>query len=159
MNNVLQTLASFVGLRCGSTDDWALWYRDTFDRECPPNVDMSGQGLVHGLTELWARYLFETIQADGQSGFSSFHLEWKQVRIAIDGDREGAKRLRRWLFGQKDHTDRGYVAEADPALLEQIVHAHARLIEKERTAGEILALAATTESQPDFVRCLAELTT
>lgn len=141
-----------------SAEEWAVWYRDTFDRECPPKIEVSGCGLVQGLIELWARYLFETVQADGQLGFSDFHLKWKRGSISIDGDREGARRLRGWLFGPKDHTYRGYVQEADPALLGQIAHAHACLIEKRFTAKEILALAAATKDESDFVRRLGELT-
>ena len=32
--------------------EWELWYRDTFDMECPPSVDVSGRGLAKGLMEL-----------------------------------------------------------------------------------------------------------
>ena len=35
--------------------EWEVWYLDTFDRECPPSVDVRGRGLVRGLIELWAR--------------------------------------------------------------------------------------------------------
>ena len=49
---------------------WELWYQDLFDRECPRQVEVRGQGLVQGLAELWARHLFETVQVDGQKGLS-----------------------------------------------------------------------------------------
>ena len=45
--------------------EWQVWYQDTFDRECPPSVDVRGRGLVSGLTELWARHLFETVRPGG----------------------------------------------------------------------------------------------
>jgi len=64
--------------------EWQVWYRDTFDRECPPSVDVSGFGLAKGLTELWARHLFEAVGVDGKGGFSRFHLWWKQEGKTID---------------------------------------------------------------------------
>lgn len=44
----------------------------------PRQVDLAGHGLVKGSIELWARHLFETVQLDGQQGFSRFNLWWKQ---------------------------------------------------------------------------------
>jgi hypothetical protein len=73
--------------------EWELWYRDTFDIECPPNVDVCGRGLVKGLMELWARYLFETVRLDGSLGFSRFHLRWEHwPAIMIEGNWQGATR-------------------------------------------------------------------
>jgi hypothetical protein len=73
-----------------------VWYQDTFDRECPPSVDVRGRGLVEGLTELWARHLFETVRPSGGEGFSRFHLRWKPGRfVRIEGDQAGATRLQR----------------------------------------------------------------
>jgi hypothetical protein len=88
--------------------DWEVWYRDTFDRECPPQVDVQGQGLAHGLMELWARYLFEEIGVGGRGGFSSFHFRWRNNRINIAGSWQGATRLREWVFGTQEHSSKGY---------------------------------------------------
>ena len=48
--------------------EWQLWHEDLFDRETPPNVDVSGRGLVAGLTELWRRHLSASIGAGGERG-------------------------------------------------------------------------------------------
>ena len=74
-----------------SEAEWEVWYQDTFDRECPRQVEVAGRGLVEGLIQLWARHLFETVQADGQRGFSRFNLWWKQERrsVVVVGEWEG----------------------------------------------------------------------
>lgn len=135
-------------------EKWEIWYSDTFDREAPPTVDVRGRGLIKGLAELWARHLFETVQFNGQHGFSSFHLAWRGGYITIDGDWQGAMRLRSWLFGQKDRTDRGYVQEADAYLLDRIAYAHTCLIDNKQITQQILALVNATSSAEDFIRHL-----
>jgi hypothetical protein len=131
-------------------EEWAIWYVDTFDRDQPPRSEVSGRGLVKGLMQLWARHLFETVRPDGQSGFSTFHLKWRQGRVEINGDREGAKRLRGWMFGKKESSDKGYAAEADPALLKKVAVAHAHLIESGEKAEQILTLARAAKDGADF---------
>ena len=138
-------------------EPWEVWYQDVFDREAPSRVEISGTGLANGLTELWARHLFETVQATGQEGFSRFSLPWRQGTITIQGDWEGAKRLRGWMFGEKDHSYHGYVAEADLTLLTKVAHAHLSLIGREQTSEPILALAAKTNDQANFVNQLEKL--
>jgi hypothetical protein len=138
--------------------EWEVWYRDTFDRECPPSIDARGRGLVRGLTELWARHLFETVRPGGGRGFSRFHLLWKPARaVAIDGDWRGATRLRSWIFGEKEHTRRGYVAEGDARLLSQVAGAHATLLLAERSGAEILAAATAARDRGDFERWLTSI--
>ena len=139
-------------------EEWVIWYVDTFDRDFPPRSEVSGCGLVKGLTQLWARHLFETVRPDGQSGFSSFHLKWKHGRVEIDGDREGARRLRGWMFGKKESSYKGYAAEAEPALLKKVATAHARLIERQQRAERILAIALAAKDGTDFARRLVDLT-
>ncbi|MEJ2209503.1 MAG: hypothetical protein P8129_10760 [Anaerolineae bacterium] len=138
--------------------DWEVWYRDTFDRECPPSVDARGHGLVRGLTELWARHLFETVRPDGGQGFSRFHLRRKPGEpVQIEGDQEGAARLRAWVFGEQEHTERGYVEAGDARLLSQIAAAHAALLGAGRpTSGspQILAAAAAAHDRQAFERYL-----
>ena len=138
-------------------EEWAVWYVDTFDRDSPPRSEVGGRGLVKGLTQLWARHLFETVRPDGQSGFSSFHLKWRQGRVEIDGDREGGKRLRGWMFGKKESSYEGSAAEADPALLKKVAVAHARLIERGQKAEQILATARVAKDGADFVKRLDDL--
>lgn len=138
-------------------EEWAVWYADTFDRDAPPRVDVRGRGLVEGLAQLWARHLFETVRPDGQQGFSSFDLRWKRGRVEIGGDREGARRLRGWMFGKKEHSYKGYAAEAEPALLKKVATAHARLIERQQTAEQILAIALVAKDGTDFASRLDEL--
>ena len=109
---------------------WELWYQDLFDRECPRKVEVSGTGLVQGLAELWARHLFETVQANGQKGFSHFNLWWlqKQKSTEIIGDWQGMVRLRRWIFGSQRTANRGYLGNGDQALLMEIALAHSNLM-------------------------------
>jgi hypothetical protein len=126
--------------------EWEVWYRDTFDRECPPRLEVRGQGLVEGLVELWARYLFESID-----GFSQFSLRWKgQAWIEIAGDVTGARRLRQWVFGSKEHAERGYVTEADPQVLRVVAAAHATLALAGQTSEAILSAAASAADRDEF---------
>jgi len=137
---------------------WEIWYRDTFDRECPPSVDVRGQGLTRGLMELWARHLFETVRPKGGEGFSHFHLWWEEgPSVRIDGDPRALLRLRRWTFGDKRHSSVGYVEESDLALLEQVARAHARLIRSGQSVEAILQAAAEAKDRQDFVARLARL--
>jgi hypothetical protein len=141
-----------------SEAEWEVWYRDTFDRECPPSVDVSGRGLVKGLMELWARHLFETVRPGGGKGFSRFHIRWEGSWAEIDGDWDGATRLREWVFGTKKHSQRGYVGEADARLLEEIALTHAILISANQTSEQILAAAAAAKDRQDFEMRLSRLT-
>jgi hypothetical protein len=138
--------------------EWEVWYRDMFDRECPPSVDVSGRGLVKGLMELWARHLFETVRPGGNKGFSRFHIRWEGNWAEIGGDWEGATRLREWIFGTKKHTQRGYVEESDTRLLEKIAITHANLISANQTGEQILAAAAAAQDRQDFELRLSGLT-
>jgi hypothetical protein len=122
-----------------------------FDLECPPSVDIRGHGLVKGLVELWARHLFETVRPNGNRGFSRFHLHWEGRRaIAIEGDWQGATRLRQWVFGWKTHGRKGYVNEGDTRLLKKIAVTHARLILADQPDEQILAAAASAVDRKDF---------
>jgi hypothetical protein len=137
---------------------WEVWYRDTFDRECPPSVDVRGHGLVKGLVELWARHLFETVRPNGNRGFSRFHLHWEGRRaIAIEGNWQGATRLRQWVFVRKTHSRKGYIKEGDARLLEQIAITHARLLLASQPEEQILAAAAAAADRQDFEARLLDL--
>jgi hypothetical protein len=138
-------------------EEWEVWYVDTFDRDFPPRLEVGGRGLVQGLVELWARHMFENVLPDGRRGFSSFHLKWKQGRVVIDGDLGGARRLREWLFGEKETTYTSSVAEADPLLLKKVATAHARLLERQEKAERILAIALAAGDKADFSRRLDDL--
>jgi hypothetical protein len=124
-------------------------------------VDVSGVGLVQGLRELWARYLFETVSADGAHGFSRFSLRWSGGYVSVDaywdGQWDGAKRLRQWMFRDKPDPTRGYVAEARAELLDKVARTHAHLVADDKAATRIQALAATARDRADFERKLAEL--
>jgi hypothetical protein len=138
-------------------EEWAVWYVDTFDRDAAPRIEVRGRGLVEGLAQLWARHMFETVRPDGQDGFSRFDLRWKQGRAEVGGDREGARRLRGWLFGKKESSYKGYAAEADPALLKKVATTHARLIERRQKAEQILATALAATDRADFMKRLDDL--
>jgi hypothetical protein len=135
--------------------EWEVWYRDTFDRECPPSVEVKGRGLVQGLMELWARHLFETVRPEGGAGFSRFSLRWDQrPAIWIEGTSKGATQLRRWVFRNTHHTTKGYIAEAEKLLLQEIAVAHAYLVVTGESCEQILAAAATTTDPKEFERRL-----
>ena len=137
---------------------WKLWYRDTFDRECPPQIDAQGQGLRDGLIELWARHLFETVRPESGRGFSRFYLQWTpDGRAEIKGDMEGARRLRKWIFGDQKHTRGGYVQAGDKRLLTRVATAHHQLLAAGQTSAPILALARTAASRRAFVQALSDL--
>ena len=132
--------------------EWKIWWEDMFDRETPPSVEVTGRGLVKGLIELWARYLLETLQPNGWEGFSRFWLWWKQggKSIRIDGDREGATRLRKWAFGENKYTGGGYVEQGDRHLLEAVATTHARLVLADETSERILSMAREADDRNDF---------
>jgi hypothetical protein len=131
---------------------WELWYQDLFDQECPRKIEMSGQGLVPGLAKLWALHLFETVQADGQKGFSHFNLWWrqKQKSIEINGAWDGMVRLRNWVFGNKRTASRGYLDDGDRELLMGIALAHSCLIMAGQSSEAILAAAQNCAGREVF---------
>jgi hypothetical protein len=89
------------------TCHWEIIHGDTFDRDEPARAEVEGTGVIPGLMELWASFLFETVHFGSRSlgngqvepvalkGFSSFHL-W------FDGGTEGV-----WLDGCDDWTAAG----------------------------------------------------
>jgi hypothetical protein len=136
---------------------WEVWYRDMFDRETPPSVDVRGIGLVNGLKELWARHLCETVQANGSLGFSRFHLRWDRRHVTVEGPWEGAVRLRQFVFGSKRRFTAGYVKESDPRVLAVIATTHARLTMAGRTSEDMLDAAVAAADWPDLEARLASL--
>ena len=138
---------------------WEIWYQDTFDPDCPRRVDLAGHGLVKGLIELWARYLFETVQPNGQQGFSRFNLWWKQKErsLTIVGEGAGLTRLRQWVFGSRQHTDQGYVQVGDEKLLRAVAATHCRLVLANQTSEAILLAAKKSVSRKDFEAQLLRL--
>jgi hypothetical protein len=139
--------------------EWEIWYQDTFDRECPRQVEIAGLGLVKGLIELWSRHLFETVQANGRKGFSRFNLWWKQEgrSIEIVGEWVGSTRLRGWVFGNKQHAYTGYVQEGDEELLMKVAVTHSNLVLAGQTSEAILVAARASASREDFEARLLNL--
>jgi hypothetical protein len=140
--------------------EWEIWYQDTFDRECPRQVQVDGRGLVEGLVALWARHLCETVQANGQQGFSRFNLWWKQEHksIAVVGEWDGLVRLRGWVYGGQWSAGKGSVETGDRELLTKVARAHKNLILRGATSEEILAAARESGSRDDFeqrLQCFA----
>ena len=123
---------------------WQVWYQDMFDRECPRQVEVSGQGLTPGLMELWARHLFETVGADGKEGFNRFDLWWEQEKKSVNivGSWKGMVRLREWIFGGKRQARKGYVGDGDVDLLTLIARMYAYLIAVGQSSEKILTTAA-----------------
>ena len=140
--------------------EWEIWYQDTFDVDCPRQVELAGRGLVKGLVELWARHLFETVQPNGQLGFSRFNLWLKQEArsVTVGGVKTGAARLRQWIFGDTRSIRQGYVQAGDAKLLEAIAAAHGKLILANQSSQAILAIASTSASREEFEAHLSQLT-
>ena len=138
---------------------WELWYQDLFERDCPRKVEASGQGLVQGLAELWARHLFETVQADGQKGFSRFNLWWRQQQksVEITGDWQGMARLRLWIFGNKRTTSQGYLDNGGKELLMEIAQAHSCLVMAGQCSELILEAAQNCTRREVFQEQLKNL--
>ena len=134
---------------------WEVWYWDTFDREAPPRVDTKGRGLARGLAELWARYLGETIRPGGSQGFSRFSFKWDQGAASIRGNRQGATRLRGWVFGDKERFSKGYVGESDTPFLKIVATAHAHLLLEGQSSEPILEAAAVSTDRKEFEARLA----
>ncbi|MBD3308400.1 hypothetical protein GF339_18350 [candidate division KSB3 bacterium] len=122
---------------------WDLWYHDSFDAACPRRIEVSGKGLLTGLTELWSRYLRETVQSNGREGFSRFNLWWQQERrsITIVGDLTGAVHLKTWVFS----TPKG-----NRGLLHAIALAHCHLILAGRTSAPLLDAASLAADEQEF---------
>lgn len=78
--------------------EWTLWCEDTFDRECPRQKDAEGRGLLVGLRELWLRYLRETVQPNGLTGFTRFNLRCDSKFIQIEGPESRWAKLREWVI-------------------------------------------------------------
>jgi hypothetical protein len=134
--------------------EWQVWYQDVFDRESPRSVEASGRGLVKGLVELWARYLGETVRPNGSEGFARFNLWCAPRSVKIVGNREGAARLRGWVFGIRG----GSIRKGDKRLLNRIAVAHAHLIVDGQSGEPILEAAAAAVDRRDFENRLASLT-
>jgi hypothetical protein len=132
--------------------EWEIWYEDTFDRECPRQVEVAGLGLAKGLMELWARHLFETVQPNGQKGFSRFNLwrKQKEQSIEIVGTWAGSTRLREWVFGDRRRAREGYVKDGDEDLLAKLAVTHTNLILAGRTSEVVLDAAGASVDQEDF---------
>jgi len=139
--------------------EWQVWYEDTFDRECPRQVQAAGTGLAAGLVELWRYHLRETVQADGRRGFSRFNLWWKQAGQSVNvvGNWEGLVRLRGWIFGSPLRARKDHVGAADPDLLMTVAAIHSSLVAAGKTSAEIVSAALTADSRADFESLLAWL--
>jgi len=139
--------------------EWEIWYQDTFDRECPRQIEISGRGLESGLVELWARHLLETVTASGGKGFSRFNLwcKYETISIEILGEWGGQVRLRGWVYGGKKQAGERGAAKREKELLKFVAAAHKNLILEGKTSDAILALAAVSEKKEDFKNRIVKL--
>jgi hypothetical protein len=139
--------------------EWELWYQDTFDRECPRQVQAAGKGLAAGIMQLWTRHLFETVRGDGGKGFSRFNLWWMQQSRSIEIFCEwgGMVRTRKWVFGDQQQKDKEPVGEENQALLARIAATHGCLILAGQTSEAILAAATDSINREDFEGRLLKL--
>jgi hypothetical protein len=146
---------------------WKVLYDDRFDREAPVSTEVEGRGLVPGLAELWARFLFETVQTasshrDGgveeipSRGFSEFRLIADDIHLEIDGSLAGATRLKHWMFPTPNRY-LGIVEGAESQLLRELAETHARAGSIEDAALAILDAAEAAADRAAFVVALGEL--
>lgn len=108
---------------------------------------------MNGLTELWARHLFESVSPSGM-GFSRFHLTWEAGTVTVSGDSQGARKLREWIYGDKQHSKADYVAEADGDLLKHIATLHAGCLEQPNPTERICAAATEAADRTAFLKRL-----
>jgi hypothetical protein len=134
---------------------WQLWYEDRFDRETPRRIEQSGVGLLAGLMALWRHHLRDTVKQNGQLGFSRFNLWWQDERrsLAIEGDREGQRRLRDWTYGDGDTA----TPPGTAALLAAVALTQAHLHLAGQTAAPILEAAAASATPEALLARLAAL--
>ena len=134
--------------------EWKLWYQDMFDRETPRQVEIAGRGLVRGLAELWTRHLKESVMNGGQPGFARFNLWWEQESrsITIQGDRDGMRRLRAWLLGDRLSPPEGTLLDQD--LLARVASSHAKLVVMNQNSVPILDAANSALNRKDFEKRL-----
>jgi hypothetical protein len=137
---------------------WEVWYEDTFDRDCPRQIEVAGQGLTAGLSELWSRHLYETVQVDGQQGFSRFNLWWIQQRksVAVVGPWAGMVQIRSWIFGNKRQIHKAY-ARGGQELLTTIAGTHGYLLLAGQSSERILVTAVEAMNREDFVKRLGDI--
>lgn len=143
----------------GSSAEWEIWYQDTFDWDCPRQVQVSGRGLVAGLLSLWMRHLSEAVALNGQRGFSRFNLWWKQERKSIEvvGPWGGLMRLRAWALGKDQESRHGLGNHDVGSLLQRIARVHAYLVLAGDTSAPILAVSERSASPEDFEEELLHL--
>ena len=139
--------------------DWEIWYQDSFDQDCPRQLELTGSGLATGLVELWARHLYETVQPNGTFGFSRFNLWWRQQRISIEivGEVIGQVKIRNWVFGEQHLVSSNLVDIADTGLLKLIGEIHAKLILRGQTSEEIILIAHLINDRENFIEQINKL--
>ena len=129
---------------------WKVRYWDTFDREMPPGIEASGRGLAKGLYELWIRHLYETVTPGMGIGFSRFNLVWDDGYVTVDGDLQGALRLREWAFFGKASSQKSYRELADVDFLQRIAILHAHLVLAGQSSEAMLQEAAGAPDKGGF---------
>jgi len=139
--------------------EWEIWYQDTFDRECPRQIDIAGRGLEDGLVELWARHLLETVTEIGGKGFSQFNLwcEGENIGIEIEGEWGGLVKICDWIYGGEAQAGKSGSARKDVDLFKLLAVTHKTQILKGGTCDVILALAVVAETREDFIKQLVKL--
>ena len=149
---------------------WNIVYCDTFDRECPPSVEVEGRGLVPGLIELWARFLFETVQTVSSNrngtvaqlpsrGFSEFALSVDGVAcgVSLRGSLVGAHRLKNWVFAAAADDAAGILDRADLRVLRAVAEAHAASGSLDDAALVVLDAAESARDIDDLLHRVAKL--
>ena len=100
---------------------WELIYRDTFDRETPPRIEKTGNGIKSAIFCLWQYTLSEGITKKGNRSFSAFNLIFKNTEAYKNETRSNGfsltdniinvwhsatalSKLRAYIYGFKDRT-------------------------------------------------------
>ena len=135
---------------------WEVIYRDMFDRSDPARAEVTGRGLVPGLIELWARFLFETVQSGSSRGFSEFTLTIEGVTIDITGSLVGGQQLQRWAFPNKSSYG-GVLDGADLGVLRALAETHAASGSLEQASLALLDAAEAAGDAAAFLVRLGEL--
>ena len=142
----------------GAQLDWEIWYTDTFDREMPPQLEVSGSGILEGLAELWSRTLEQSIGDNGYGTFTRFSLIWGGAGIPRGGgsvpvdpfENPPLLAIRRWRQEESDLPDA--LARAQARLLRRSLDAP----DNTQALDAILAAALAAEDLAGFKSALEE---
>jgi len=135
--------------------NWKLIYRDTFDRETPPGIEKTGNGIKTAILCLWQYTLSEGVSKNGNRSFSAFNLTFEDSEALRNKERNygfsltdncvnvwhsatALSKLRAYIYGFKDRTGgREAYIEKGGMLLNVLVEHHYDKLTKRSSSQDI----------------------